>query len=307
MDIKTINNVTITGVLVKNGLAEKEDKNGNEIIVGDLVLRTSDGSEHSVNYYARKYKKDSQELNKMYTSYETIMTDYVALDQIQEGEQADVVKIGYGSLTDNDFMYSDKMINNNKINAKFANRIEPSKIEANPQVAKFELNGVITKMDAEIIKDVPTGNYRVMLDAFNSYKNSDDTINLTIVPVKLLLDKSKVSAFQSAGFYEGACAKLTGNIVNTTQKETITEEQAFGDPIIKEITKTVKKYDITGGSPLASLTDLGLTQDLYETAKSKRRLKLDEVKNGKSNGGNGNSQTTTQQPSNNPFANPFAN
>jgi hypothetical protein len=52
---QTINNVNIVGVLVKNGLSVRNLGEENECISGSLVLRTEDGSEHDVNYYANKY------------------------------------------------------------------------------------------------------------------------------------------------------------------------------------------------------------------------------------------------------------
>ena len=62
------NLVTVTGKLVENGLEEFTTKSGQEAIGGTLVLRTADGSEHDIDFYANKYKKDEQ---KNFTSEES--------------------------------------------------------------------------------------------------------------------------------------------------------------------------------------------------------------------------------------------
>ncbi|NFH01358.1 hypothetical protein FC831_13905 [Clostridium botulinum] len=307
MEIKTLNNVTVTGTLVKNGLMVRNEGEENECISGELILRTEDGSEIPVNYFTNKYKKKdgkfTSEENKLYESYTTMMGDYVSLENIEEGLQADVIQTGYGQFTANDFIIQDKMVNNNKIKATFANRVEPNKLELNPKVAKFEVNGVIVKMEDEIIKDTPTGNVIVRLDAFNTYENkSNNTLDVTIIPIKLTLPEKLRDGFVKVGFYEGGFAKLTGTIINTTSEETYVEHQAFGEDITHTRSITIKKYEICGGSPLPSLDNLGLTNELYEASKSKRRLKLNELKNKDSNNGTSNQQSE----SNNPF-NPFSN
>lgn len=305
MEIKTLNNVMVTGTLVKNGLAIRNEGEENECISGDLVLRTEDGSEIPVSYFTNKYKKKdgkfTSEENKLYESYTTMMEDYISLENIEEGVQADVIQTGYAQFTDNDFIIQDKMVNNNKIKATFANRLDSSKLEINPKVAKFEINGVITKMEEEVIKDVPTGNVIVRLDAFNTYENkAKGTLDVTIIPIKLTLPEALKDGFAKVGFYEGGCAKLTGTIINTSVEETYVEKQSFGEDITHTRSITVKKYEICGGSPLPSMDSLGLSSELYETAKSKRRLKLDELKN-KTKGTSNDGQVDIS----NPFANPF--
>ena len=51
---QTTNVVNVVGVLVKNGLECKVNSKGADYIGGSLVLRTNDGSEHQIDYYANK-------------------------------------------------------------------------------------------------------------------------------------------------------------------------------------------------------------------------------------------------------------
>lgn len=315
---ESLNIVNITGVLVDNTLEVKNMGEENEAIAGELILRTLDGSEHSINYYANKYKKDENkkfttEESKMYKSYETIMNEYISLKDCGEGEHADIIKIGIGNFTANDFKNKDgNIISNNKLSAKFANRLSEKEIETNPQTAKFEVSGIITKLSQETIKDVPTGNGIVMLDIIG--------YNGNLVPVKLVVPKDIVDAFSSAGFYEGQYSKFAGNIINTVSNETIVEKQAFGEDIVHEVNKTIKRYEITGGSPIGNLDELDMTDNDYETCKSKRRLKLEEIKNSNkssnsqegfkevNNNSNpfGGNATQSSNPFGKPASNPFA-
>ena len=180
--------------------------------------------------------------------------------------------------------------------------------EITPKNATFEVSGVITKIQPEMIKDQATGNGIVMLDVIG-YEG-------TIIPVKLTIPSELVDGFGQAGFYEGGTGKFTGNIINTKTVETVVEKQAFGEDKVFETTKTVKRYEVRGGSPLGGFEALKITQEEYSAAQSKRRLKLDEIKNG-TNGVNTNTQANTsnpfgqvsQQTQSNPFSNssnPFA-
>jgi len=303
---QTINKVNIAGILVKCGLEKRNLGEENECISGDLVIRTKDGSEHEVNYYTNKYKKDADrkftnDISKMYTGYETIIEEYQSLEN---SETPDVVSVGFGEFSANDFVSQKEgsIISNSKIRGKFANRLTPQEIEITPQVATYEVTGIITKMGEEVFKSGATGNGIVMLDLIG--------YNGTIIPVKFVIPQALVTPFGSVGFYQDGTAKLSGTVINTKVSETITEKQAFGADLVKTVTLTKKRNEVCGGSPLGTIYDLKLTDEEYNTAKSKRRLHLEEVKNKKKGQSNANSAPATaftgQTPTSNPFANPFA-
>lgn len=309
---QTLNKVNITGVLVKNGLEVKNQFEENECIAGSLVIRTHDGSEHEVNYYANKYKKDENgkfttEVSKMYTSYETIISDYTSLEI--DPENADIIRCGMCEFSANDYknQKNNMLVSGNKIRAKFANRLTEQEKEITANVATFEISGVINKMQPEIRKDIPTGNGTVIVDVIG-YQGS-------LTPVKLTIDKSLVEAFGNAGFYEGGTGKFSGNVINIATTETVVEKQSFGEDLVYEKTIFKRLYEVKGGSPLGGLEALKITQEEYSACQSKRRLKLDEILNGTPNtppttGGQGDSPFTkaTAPSNNNPFtgSNPFA-
>lgn len=306
----TMNTVMITGDLVKNGLDSKTDDNGNEYIGGSLILRSEDGSEHQVDYFSYKYKRDSDkkftnEESGLYKGYVTIMEEYKGMDALQEDEAPMVVKIGQGQFTDNLFMGKDgNVVESNKIRATFANRVEEDKLETTPKTATFQISGYIKDIKDELLKNgTMTGNKLIYVDTIG--------YGGTITPIKLTILKDKVQDFMSAGFYPMGTGKFAGKILNTVEE--YDEPQAFGEPIKRQ--KSVKRLEVTGGSPLGTLEQLGITQEQYEAGKSKRRLKLEQTKSKANNqqpqdGFTSNDtpvqNTNPQQSFSNPFNNPFA-
>lgn len=308
----TMNTVMITGALVKNGLELKTNDEGDEYISGSLVLRSDDGSEHQVDYFSYRYKKDenkkfTNEESGLYKGYVTIMEEYRGMDQLQDGELPTVVKIGQGQFTDNIFISKEgNLIESNKIRATFANRVDEDKIETTPKTATFQVSGYIKDIKDETLKNgTITGNKLLYIDTIG--------FGGTITPVKLTVVKDKVQDFMSAGFYPMGTGKFAGKIVNTVEE--YDEPQAFGEPIKRQ--KSVKRLEVTGGSPLGTLEQLGITQEQYEAGKSKRRLKMDQVKSKGNNQQQDGFTTNNNQPPvqntqpnqqqfSNPFTNPFA-
>lgn len=309
---ETTNNVFVTGQLVKKDFEIKtvnvKDEKGNvtgqdSAISGSLILRTTDGSEHEVNYYSRKTKKDGSQ-NGIFKSLETVKNEYKSLEQFPN--EADFVKIGAGKFRVNDYKGKDGEVKTYiQTNANFANRLSAKEIETTPMQATFEIEGIIDSVKEEMYKNEPTGNYRITLNVLG-YESE-------IVPVTVVVLKEMVEAFASAGFFEGGFAKFTGKLVNTKETVEIVEKMAFGQDNVKVVDKIVSRFEVTGGNPMGMPIEHEIDDSAYEQAKSKRKLKLTEIKNAQdkpkqqSTGNNpfGSSGGTTP-PANNPFANPFA-
>lgn len=168
---ETINIVTISGQLVKKDLEIKEvdvkDDKGNvtgkdKAIMGSLILRTADGSEHEVTYYSYKTTVAGGE-SKIFKGLETGMTEFKDLEH--NPEDADYIRVGLAKLTINDYKGTDGEVKSyNRISAKFAHRLTPKELETEIMEAKFEATGVIEKMEDEVIKEVVTGNVKVTMN-----------------------------------------------------------------------------------------------------------------------------------------------
>lgn len=309
---ETTNGVYITGQLVKKEFEIKDvnvkDDNGNVVgqdkaISGSLILRTADGSEHDVSYYSRKTKKDGSS-NGIFKSLETVRDEYKPLEQFPN--EGDYVKIGAGQFSVNDYKGRDGEVKTYiQTKANFANRLSAKELETSPLEARYEIEGVVHSVTPEVYKNEPTGNFKVVVHVLG-YKG-------TIIPVTVVVLKGMADAFANAGFFEGGYAKFTGKLVNTKETVEIVEKMAFGQDNVRVVDKTVSRFEVTGGNPMGMPIEHGIEDAEYEQAKSKRKLKLEEIKNKdntpkQSSGSNnpfGGGQSTPP-PANNPFANPFA-
>lgn len=311
------NLVTVTGQLVKNGIEEFTTKKGDEAIGGVLVLRTADGSEHEINFYSNKYKKDE---NKNFTSEESYFyKEYVKaintlkdIEHCTEGENPDIISITDGMFTDNDFKSNEKVFSNNKISARFINRIEPKDYDSTVLEAKFEVEGIIESITPEILKDIPTGNLIVMVNAIGQIADGfgKDAVYTAdkFIPIRMTVDKEMATAFKGAGYYDGGYAKFVGTVINSVEIETVTEKAAFGADIKKTVKTYVRKNDIKSGTAVSTIFEHELTQEVVDALKAKRKAKLAEIASGASNssqvaeGFAKNTSTPAPQTTYNPFA-----
>jgi len=295
---ETMNNVYVVGQLVKKDLAIKnvdvKDKDGNVVgqeqaISGNLIIRTLDGSENEVSYFAKKMKKDGSGENSIFKGLETVMNEYKALEQFPN--EADIIKIGSGQFNVQDYKGKDGEVKTYAgIKANFANRLTQKEIETTPMDAKFEIEGVVSKLEEEVYKNEPTGNAKVTVNLLG-YEG-------TIIPVVLTVPKSIAEPFMSAGFFEGGFAKFTGKLVNTKETVEVIEKMAFGSDNVKVVTTTVSRKEIMGGSPKGSPIEHEIDEAEYAQAIAKRKLKLDKIKNEPAKVAN----TNGAPPINNPFA-----
>lgn len=305
---ETTNQIFLTGVLVSKNFEEVDADLKNEqnqvigkdkALRGSITIRTNDGSENEVKYYAARITKKGKE-NSLFKGLQTVMNEYKTLEF--NPSEPDVVKIGSGKVDIRDYKSTkDQQIKSyNEVKANFINRIETKDLEINPQESKFEFEGVIESMIDEIVKDAPTGNLIINLTIVG--------YDSTLIPVKLTVMQPMVQSFKSAGFYDGGYVKLVGKIVNTREEVETVEKMSFGEDNIKKTTVTVRRYEVTSGSPLGSPIEKGITEDDWNQAKAKRKLKLDTLKNQQVAASASNSNPFGGNPPANPFnnGNPFA-
>lgn len=285
-----LNKVTVTGKLVKNALEEFQTKKGEDAIGGSLVLRTADGSEHEINFFAYKYKKDenknfTSEESYFYGKYTDAMNTLKDIEHCADGENPDIISITDGVFTDNDFKGNDgKPVSTNKISARFINRVEPKDYDSTVLEAKFEVEGIIESIKDEIVKSIPTGNLVVMVNAIGQTADGfgKDAVYTAdkFIPIKMIVDKEMATAFRGAGYYDGAYAKFVGSVINSVEIETVTEKAAFGADIKKEVKTYVRKNDIKSGTAVSTIFEHELTQEIVDALKSKRKAKLAEIASG---------------------------
>lgn len=313
-----INKVTVTGKLVKNNIEEFQTKKGEDAIGGNLILRTSDDSEHEIRFFAFKFKKDenknfTSEESYFYQKYMGAKDNLKDIEHCSEGESPDIISITDGMFTDNDFKGNDgNVVSKNAIYARFINKVEPKDYDSTVLEAKFEVEGIIEKIEDEIIKSVPTGNLVVTMNVIGQTADGfgKDAIYTAdkLIPIKMIVDKSMATAFRQAGYYEGSFTKLLGTIVNSVDIIKQVEKAAFGTDIEKEVRSYIHKNDIKSGTAPSSIFENELTQEIVDTLKAKRKAKLAEIKAGvgksseTANGFEKNTSTPAPQTTYNPFA-----
>ena len=302
------NRVTVTGKLVKNNIDEFQTKKGEDAIGGSLILRTADNSEHEIRFFTYKFKKDE---NKNFTAEESYFYQKY-MEHCSEGENPDIISITDGMFTDNDFKGNDgNVVSTNTISARFINKVEPKDYDSTVLEAKFEVEGIIEKIEDEVVKNVPTGNLVVVLDAIGQIADGfgKDVVYTAdkLIPVKMIVDKSMVTAFRQAGYYEGAFTKLVGTVINSVEIVKQVEKAVFGTDIEKEVRSYIRKNEIKSGTAVSTIFEHELTQEVVDALKAKRKAKLAEVKSGKSNNGDDlpfkpDTSTPAPQTTYNPFA-----
>lgn len=284
------NLVTVTGRLVKNNIEEFQTKKGEDAIGGSLVLRTADNSEHEINFFAYKYKKDenknfTSEESYFYKQYTDAMNNLKDIEHCEIGENPDVISITDGAFTANDFKGNgNKVVSNNKISARFINRVEPKDYDSSVLEAKFEVEGIIESIKDEIVKDVPTGNLLINMVAIHQTADrfGKDAVYTadSLVPIEMFVNKDMATPFRSAGYYDGSYAKFVGTVVNSVEKIKEIEKAAFGADIEKEIKKYIRKNEIKSGTAPSTIFEHELTQEVVDALKAKRKATLAEIANG---------------------------
>lgn len=314
------NEVYICGDLVENNLEEAVDKNDNEVIRGNLKIRTSDSSEHVVNYYCSKYRKDSNgnvtnEESKSYSNLEEALS-FKDMKNCSEGELPDVVRIYRGRFNDNTYKPkgSNNVIEGVKIFAQGVYLISPNDYDTTEKNATFKVEGLIEsiKDETEVKDNGETKTHlKIKMNLLNQrnsdYSNENGYEPTSLFPLDLKVDSDLVNGFRSVGYYDGCVTDFTGIIVNVKKVEEFTENRAFGGTIVKTKPITVHNNEIETGGTAKNIYELDLTDEIVNALVQERKVKIESIKNDTGSTNNAFSKPKTEAPKmgSNPF-NPFA-
>ena len=243
----------------------------------------------------------------------TVAIEHKSIEKVGEAE-ADVIRVSGATIAHTDYKSKKdglvKTINN--IKGQFFNRLEAKDLENTPQEAKFEVTGMITKIEDKLSKGVPTGDKLISLDVVQAFEKEGQATKYTLTPVKLTVDKSMANAFIGAGFMVGQPANLSGKIVNIETKTEQVVKRDFGEDEVRVFTNYEKKNLVTGGNIIKTQEDICFTTEVYNQLVAERNLKLSALANGGGQvqggqaGGNPFAQGGSNPFNSNPFNNPFA-
>lgn len=146
---EALNEIYVTGILLENDLEKKLTSDGKmNVISGSVKIKTSEDNIVAVRMYANEFKKDSREINKIYTGLETVMNEYKSVAKYGL-EEADHVSISRGNINFNTFFQNGKELSGATYRANFINRTSKDdnmRAEANLEVY---VEKVVPEMDKD--------------------------------------------------------------------------------------------------------------------------------------------------------------
>jgi hypothetical protein len=301
---EAVNEVFIEGTLKEKTLElttiEVQDPNGGkkkaDVIRGELVIATTENSEHRVRVFANKLTKEGKD-NSVYKGLKTVMDEYVSIAEALKGgqtvEAADKIRITKGKLGLNDYYTPGGELRSFPvINTNFVNRVKDTDTY-NPR-AEFSLEVYFENIAPEIKDNEETGrlNLKVIVPVYGG----------EVIPLTLIAADEDVVNYIQTNYEKGKTGKVWGELINSV-KITKTVEQGFGKAKEKIVTNITNELIVTGGEEEQYDEDneKSYTTDLIKKAMAERDIKLDKLlKNskkdsGKSSGNKSGASGTTKK------------
>lgn len=262
------NRVIIEGVLVEKNLEIKTLSDNRRAIAGKLDIKTDEHSVHTVEVFSMLLKKDGSE-NSVAKGLQTVMNDYKSIQEVGE-ENADKVRITSGELRKNEYWGQDGQLKSYpQIFTNFINRVKPNE-EYNPR-ATFEVELYIQSILPEIKGEEETG--RIVI------KGLIPLYGGKVVPHEFVVANEKAIAYIEQNYEVGNTVKLKGNVINSVETRVEIEEMAFGEDIERTITKSVREFLVTGGTPPYDEDgEKAFTPEQIKKALVEREMFIDELK-----------------------------
>ena len=287
---KTINKETISGRVFDFQLAVKKVENkeserfGQEYIGGSIDVATDDDCLNivTVNFtFVQPTFAKSGKPNNSYTVLKNIIDTGKTV--IKDGaENATMVKID-ASLALNDF-YTQRngeevLVSAKRNNGSFISIV--NKLGDEGTRSTFEYDFLINGTEY-----VEKNEERHIDNDYLIVKGAAFAFNGAILPTTLVVkNPGGIKYFEGLGVNEGSAVftKVWGQINSETIIDRREEESAFGEPAVKEYTRTTREWVITGTSkPDATYpiddAEAGITEEEVKKAMADREIYLADVK-----------------------------
>lgn len=289
MKAKVVNKERIEGRVYDHNLAIKtvqntESKNyGKEFIGGTLDVATDDDCLNviQVNYTYVTETTAKGNKNNTYTALKNIIENGKTI--LNDGKDAATMVRIDTSLALNDF-YTNRNGEETLVSAKrneggFVTIINSLGEEDNRNTFEFDMliNGT-QYIEADEERNIAE-DYLIVKGAVFNFKND-------ILPVELVCrNKGGIKYFESldASPQNLTFTKVWGKITSQTIVRRVEEESAFGEPAVKEYTRTSREWVITGTSKPDSVYEIGdaengITTEDIKKAMADREVHLADVK-----------------------------
>lgn len=225
-----INKVEVVGTLSEVDTQIRTTSDGRNYINGKIVVKVNQNDQESLvemKVIAFEKNKDGS-ISKLYTSYTGLETMLFKRVKLQ------------GELREDSFVRQDGSIQKfNAIYLKFVGTARDSDVDC----AKFDFSGFVTKSIYERRnKNDELLGYRLEV----AQQNYNGT-SIQVVRFDIDAHDTNIQSAVDTYYTVGATVEFSGIISYLVSTETKTEEQAFGDPIVRTFTRSEKSFRITGG------------------------------------------------------------
>ena len=238
MERTKINKVEVTGTLSEVDTQVRTTSDGRNYINGKIVVKVMQGDTESlVELKVLAFEKTKTgAINKLYTAYTGL-----------EGMLFKRVRLT-GELRENNFVRQDGTLQKfNEIALKFVSLAK----DADPDCATFSYSGFVTKSIYERRnKNDELLGYRLEV----AQQNYNGT-SIQVIRFDIDAQDTNIQTAVDTFYTVGATVEFSGIISYLVSTETRTEEQAFGDPIVRTFTRSEKMFRITSGKEAFSEDD----------------------------------------------------
>lgn len=276
---ESTNVVEIAGILKDLNVEEKQTTDGRGYVSCQATVKVDQEingkaveCEIPVRMFSMALKKDGG-ANKIYQNIVKYKDQFTSLAACPENqpELASKVIINAGRLEENIWVdpNSGEERSTFQISTNFMNA--PRNTSDFTEGATFELSGVIlTKTNEVDGNGDDTGRLKVKFGVVR-YGGRLDVIDL-------IAESANAVNFIEQNWSEGDTVNLNGAISINQSTKTWTEEQGFGEPIVRTKTVSRKELIILGGSASGLEEDYSYDNDAVKQALDERKVRIEELK-----------------------------
>lgn len=273
---KSLNKISIEGILKEKNIEFAVDSEGVNYIKGNIVIKNDNG-EYEVNLFAKQLTSTGKE-NSLFKGYKTVNEKYVSiaeaiLNGVSEEEVETVAtKVNVnGELSIEEYIGRDGELKTFwKLKGTFINSLKSTDTYA-PK-ATFEVDLYTTRIVPEVERGTGAETGRVIVEGFLANYNKD------IKPIKLI-SSINTSAHLKNNYQTNLNGTLFGNIVNNVSDKVVKKGGAdsggFGEEMETVYHSVIKELQITGGTSQKE----NWTQEELKTAKATREVYINNLKN----------------------------
>lgn len=284
------NTVDVIGRVKEVNLELGTTRDGKENIKGNVVVLVEENvngelrsHDIRVRVYSNKFKRDNN-INGLYTGYETVMNEYKSIADVGDKKDADLVHV-QGSLELNEYISQDgTKRSSNQVSGKFFNRItadEVKKRRGPKAVATVE--AVVEGIKDELDQDgLPSGSKKLLafnVDFFGELRENSKPV----IPFEAIVPENLADAFDDL-YDTGDTGKFSLKINNYAEEATeedVQEVSGFGSTEgLSEVKRNfVNNLEVIGGTE-AYQEPRAYNDEQIEEAKQFRQKAIDSLESG---------------------------